>query len=225
MKVTIVGAHGKVARQLVPLLVAGGHEAVGVVRNPDHTADVAADGATPVVLDIESATSAELAEHVRGSDAVVFSAGAGGKGAPERKQHVDRDGAVKLAEAAEVSGVRRYLLVSSIGLQSVVDGATPDGVEEGFVAYLRAKLEAEDALRSRPSLDLTSLRPGHLLDEPATGRVALTRSTTDAVDGGVPRADVAAVLLALLEAPGTAGQTLELVSGDVPVEEAVAALA
>ncbi|MEJ5868027.1 NAD(P)H-binding protein [Pseudokineococcus sp. 5B2Z-1] len=223
MKVVIVGAHGGVARQLTPRLVAGGHEVVGVVRNPDHVADLEQDGASPVVLDIETATSADLAEHVRGADAVVFSAGAGGKGGAQRKIDVDRDGALKLADAASVSGVRRYLLVSAMGLQAVVDGATPDGVEPGFVDYLRAKLEAEDALRSRPELDLTVLRPGHLLDDEATGRVALSRSTLEV--GGVPRADVAAVLAALLAAPGTAGETLELVSGDVPVEEAVAALA
>ncbi|WP_299034740.1 SDR family oxidoreductase [uncultured Pseudokineococcus sp.] len=223
MKVLIVGAHGKVARHLTPRLVEGGHEVVGLVRNPDHVADLESDGAAPVVLDIETATSADLSPHVRGADAVVFAAGAGGKGGSERKQHVDRDGALKLADAASVAGVRRYLLVSAMGLQAVVDGATPDGVEPGFVEYLRAKLEAEDALRSRPELDLTVLRPGHLLDDEGTGSVTLSRSTLEV--GGVPRADVAAVLVALLQAPGTAGQTLELVSGDVPVEQAVAALA
>ena len=223
MKVVVIGAHGGVARRLTPLLVAAGHEVLGVVRDPDHVADLESDGAAPVVLDVETATAADLATHVRGADAVVFSAGAGGKGAPERTQHVDRDGALKLADAASASGVRRYLLVSAMGLQAVVGGATPDGVDPGFVGYLRAKLEAEDALRSRPGLDLTVLRPGHLLDDAGSGRVALSRSTLEV--GGVPRADVAAVLLALLQAPGTAGETLELVSGDVPVEEAVAALA
>jgi len=223
VKVVLVGAHGKVARRLTPGLVEAGHEVVGLVRDPDHVPDLEADGATPVVLDVESATSAELVPHLRGADAVVFSAGAGGKGAPERTQRVDRDAAITLADAAAVAGVRRYLLVSAMGLQAVVGGATPDGVDPRFVAYLRAKLEAEDALRSRPELDLTVLRPGHLLDDAGTGLVTLSRSTLEV--GGVPRADVAAVLLALLQAPGTAGATLELVSGDVPVEQAVAALA
>ncbi|MEJ5915502.1 NAD(P)H-binding protein [Pseudokineococcus sp. 1T1Z-3] len=223
MKVVVVGAHGKVARLLTPLLVAGGHDVVGVVRNPDHTADLEADGAAPVLLDVESASAADLQPHVEGADAVVFAAGAGGKGGPQRKLDVDRDGAISLADAAAAAGVRRYLLVSAMGLESVVDGATPDGVDPGFVDYLRAKLAAEDALRSRPELDLTVLRPGRLSDEPGTGRVALSRSTLGHDD--VPRADVAAVLAALVQAPGTAGQTLELLAGDVPVEEAVAALA
>lgn len=223
MKVVVVGAHGKVARHLTPLVVAAGGEVVGVVRNPDHVADLEADGATPVVLDLEKATPDQLAPHVTGADAVVFAAGAGGKGAPERKQVVDHQGSLLLADAAAMAGVRRYLLVSSKGLEAVVEGATPDGVAPGFVDYLRAKLASEDALRSRVDLDLTIVRPGHLTDEPGTGRVTLARDTLD--EGSVPRADVAAVLMALLQAPGTAGELLELVSGDTPVEEAVAALA
>ncbi|MEJ5945062.1 NAD(P)H-binding protein [Pseudokineococcus basanitobsidens] len=223
MKVVTVGAHGKIARRLTTRLVAGGHEVTGVIRSQDQVADLEADGASAVVLDIETASSTELEPHVRGADAVVFAAGAGGKGGPERKTQVDRDGALKLADAASVAGVRRYLLVSSTGLEAVVDGATPDDVDPGFVDYLRAKLAAEDALRSRPELDLTVVRPGMLTDDEGTGRVTLTRSTVERAS--VPRADVAAVLAALLQAPGTAGETLELVSGDVPVEEAVAALA
>jgi uncharacterized protein YbjT (DUF2867 family) len=90
-----------------------------------------------------------------------------------------------------------------------------------FATYLRAKSAADADITARKGLDWTILRPGALTDGPATGRVRLAPSTGR---GSVPRADVAAVLAALLDAPATSGLTLELVAGEVPVQEAVAAV-
>lgn len=115
--------------------------------------------------------------------------------------------------------MRRYVLVSSTGVDAVRDGATPEGVEPVLVTYLRAKLAAEQDLTVR-DLEWTVLRPGRLTDDAGTGRVCL--EPPPAPRGDVPRDDVAAVLAALLDEPRTAGQVLELVGGDVPVDEAVA---
>ena len=221
MKVVIAGAHGRIALRLGRLLAARGDEVSGIVRNPAHGPDLTAAGVAPVVLDLESAAAADVAEVLEGADAVVFSAGAGpGSGIP-RKDTVDRAAAVLLADAAQQAGVRRYLLVSSIGVESVRgQDRPPAGADEVFHAYLVAKLAAEDELRGRP-LDWTVLRPGGLTDEPGTGSVLLAPSVPR---GSVPRDDVASVLLALLDAPGTAGHVLELVAGDTPVAEAVAAV-
>jgi nucleoside-diphosphate-sugar epimerase len=217
MRVAVAGAHGQVARRLVRLLAARGDDVVGLVRNPDHVQDVTGDGARGVECDLETATVEELSWAVADCDAVVFAAGAGPGSGAERKQTMDRGGAVLLADAAQRAGIRRYLLVSSMGVEDVRDGATPDGVDEVFVAYLRAKLAAEEDLRAR-DLDWTVLRPGGLTDDPGRGTVRLERH----VDRGqVPRDDVAAVVVALLHEPGTAGTVLELVSGDEPVADAV----
>jgi uncharacterized protein YbjT (DUF2867 family) len=217
MRVAVAGAHGKVARRLVRLLAARGDDVVGLVRNPDHVADLMADGARGIECDLEAATVEELSWAVADCDAVVFAAGAGPGSGVERKETMDRGGAVLLADAAQRAGVRRYLLVSSMGVEDVRDGATPDGVDDVFVAYLRAKLAAEEDLRSR-DLDWTVLRPGGLTDDPGRGAVRLEPH----VDRGqVPRDDVAAVLVALLDEPGTAGAVLELVAGDEPVADAV----
>ena len=156
-----------------------------------------------------------------GADAVAFCAGAGPGSGVERKDTVDRAAAVLLADACEKAGVERYVQLSSMGVETVRDGATPEGADEVFVAYLRAKLAAEDDLRRR-DLAWTVLRPGRLTDDEGTGRVQLSHSEDR---GEVARDDVAAVLAALLEEPGTAGSVLELVGGDVPVDEAVAAVA
>jgi uncharacterized protein YbjT (DUF2867 family) len=221
MRTVIAGGHGQIALRLERLLAARGDEAVGLIRNPDHAGDLREAGAEPVVCDLESVSAAELAEYLKGADAVVFAAGAGPGSGVERKETVDRAAAVLLADAAERAGVRRYLMVSAINADA---GLTEprEGMSAVFAAYLRAKGAADDAVRERSGLDWTVLRPGRLTDDPGTGTVQLAERTGRAE---VTRDDVAAVLGALLESPGTAGLTLELVGGETPVEEAVAAVA
>jgi nucleoside-diphosphate-sugar epimerase len=220
MRIVVAGAHGQVARRLTRLLAARGDTVVGLVRNPAHAADLQSDGARPVVVDLERAAVDEVAAAVAGADAVVFAAGAGPGSGSARKDTVDRGAAVLLADAAERAGATRYLLLSSMGADSVAGDAVPEGMDEVFLAYLRAKLAAEQDLLARTALSTTVLRPGGLTDEPATGRVELARRVAQ---GRVPRDDVAAVLVALLDRPGD-GEVLELVSGSTPVDEAVAAV-
>jgi len=217
VRIVIAGAHGQVARRLGRLLSARGDTVVGMVRNPAHVPDLTADGVEPAVLDLESASVEEVAEVVAGADAVVFAAGAGPGSGAARKDTVDRAAAVLLADAAERTGVQHYLLVSSMGVDSVADGARPDGMDDVFVAYLQAKLAAERDLLARPGLRTTVLRPGGLTDDPGTGRVSLQRHVER---GGIPRDDVAAVLVTLLDAGGD-GEVLELVEGPLPIDEAV----
>ena len=227
MRIVIAGGHGQIALQLSRLAVSRRDEVVGLVRNPDHVADLTTIGVQALVRDLESAGVADLAGDLTGADAVVFSAGAGpGSGAP-RKDSVDRAAAVLLADAAQRAGVPAYLLVSAMGVDSVRDGASPEGVDDVFVAYLRAKLAAEQDVLARSGLRVCVLRPGALTDDAPTGRVHLAASLGR---GAVPRADVATVCLALLDRlhrPTDAAAltpVLELVGGEVAVAEAVAAV-
>ncbi|TKJ34553.1 SDR family oxidoreductase [Blastococcus sp. CCUG 61487] len=220
MRILVAGAHGQVARRLSRLLSARGDTVVGLIRNPDHEADLRDDGAEPVVLDLESASVDELAAVARGADAVVFAAGAGPGSGEARKHTVDHGAAVLLAEAAERAGVRPYVLLSSMGVEQAREG-TPPGVDPVMAVYLQAKLRAEDEVLPRPALATTILRPGGLTDEPGTGRVTLGHGLDF---GSVPRDDVAAVLVALLDARRD-GAVVELVSGDTPITEAVAQVA
>jgi uncharacterized protein YbjT (DUF2867 family) len=215
--VVIAGGHGQIALRLTALLAGRGDVVKSVVRNPDHRDDVLIAGGTPVVLDLEATTAADLAAQLTGADAVVFAAGAGPTSGAPRKDTVDRAAAVLLADAAELAGVARYLLVSAMG----VDTEPDPGSGEVWVAYLRAKRAAEEAVRAT-KLDWTVLRPGRLTDDPGVGKVLLGPSVPG---GAVTRDDTAAVLVALLDAPGTAGQTLELIEGDDDVLAAVSAVA
>ncbi|MEV6522493.1 NAD(P)H-binding protein [Longispora sp. NPDC051575] len=217
MRIVIAGGHGQIALRLERLLAGRGDTATGLIRRPEQADDLRAAGAEPAVCDLETATVAEVAAHLAGADAAVFAAGAGPGSGIDRKDSVDRGAAALFADAAERAGVRRFVVVSSMG----ADPEPPAGTDPVFAAYLRAKGAADDDVRARPGLDWTVLRPGRLTDGPGTGLVTLAERTGR---GDVTRDDVAAVLLALLDAPGTVGRTLELVGGDTPVPRAVAGL-
>ena len=208
MDVVVAGGHGKVGLKLLRLLADGGHRGRGVIRNPEHAADVEAAGAEPVVCDMEALD--DLSGCCEGADAIVFAAGAGPGSGPERKRTVDYGAAVKLMEA----GIRRYVMVSAIA------AGRPEEWSEPMRPYYEAKADADRHLEES-GLDYTIVRPGGLTDDPGTGLVAVG---TDIERGDIPRDDVAAVLLAVLETPGSAGKTFELVSGDTAIDEAVRAL-
>lgn len=210
--ILIIGGHGKVALRLAPLLVQAGHQVTSVIRNPDHGADVEATGATALLFDIESADTAAIADSIRGQDALVWSAGAGG-GSPERTYAVDRDAAIRSMEAAHAAGVPRYVMVSYIG-------AGPDhGVprDNPFFAYADAKTAADAHLRGS-ELDYTILGPGTLTVEPPSGRIDVGRFS----DGtNTSRDNVAQVIAAVLEEPATIGRTIDFRDGQTPIEQAI----
>jgi uncharacterized protein YbjT (DUF2867 family) len=200
--------------RLARLLSERGDQPVGLIRSIEQAPDLTGVGADPLVCDLEQTTVGELAGHVAGADAVVFAAGAGPGSGADRKDTVDRGAAVLLAEAAQQAGVRRYVLISSMGIERAGD---PD-VDPVFGAYLIAKKAAEDAVRVF-ALDWTILRPGALTDDAGTGLIRLGPPPLHS--GSVPRDDVAAVVAELLMQDGSIRQTLELVSGVDPLTDAV----
>ena len=211
MNVAIAGAHGQIALRLTRLLVADGNTVIGLIRNPDHSTDVRQAGASPVVCDLERSRVEELAQAIAGADAVVFAAGAGPGSGAERKLTMDRDGAIKLLEATIVAGVRRYVMISSAGVEDPPTG------DEVFEIYLRAKAEADAAVEASDR-DWTILRPGGLNDDPGTGNV---RIDTAAFRGSAPRDDVATVIARLLAEPQSNGRIFYVSSGGQPIDEAV----
>jgi uncharacterized protein YbjT (DUF2867 family) len=210
MIVAIAGGHGQIALLLTRQLAERGDEVRSLIRNPDHADDVREAGGDPVVCDLEAADEQTVTEAVRGADAVVFAAGAGPGSGSERKLTMDLGGAEKLIAAAKGAGIARYVMVSSINADPAARG------DDTFSVYLRAKGEA-DARLADSGLDHTIVRPGRLTDEPATGRIAIG---DDVGDGAIPRADVAAVVAAVLAEPRTIGATFELISGATPIDEA-----
>jgi nucleoside-diphosphate-sugar epimerase len=216
MEVAIAGGHGQIALLLGQRLAGEGHDVRGLIRNPDHGDDLHAAGVEPVLCDLENADDHEVRAALAGAEAIVFAAGAGPGSGAERKQTMDLGGAVKLIDAAKADGIRRYLMVSSRG----AGDPPPPGEGDVFGEYLRAKGAADQALEAS-GLEYTVVRPGGLTDDPPTNRVELG-SGFDA--GNIPRADVAAVLHACLFLPHTIDWTFDVVSGKIPIDEALASL-
>lgn len=216
MRIVIAGGHGQIALRLERLLAARGNEVAGIIRKAEQGDDLREAGAEPVLLDLESASVEEVAAQLRGADAAVFAAGAGPGSGAARKDTVDKGAAVLFADAAVLAGVRRHVVVSSMGADANHQG------DDVFDVYQRAKGEADDHVRGLDALDWTILRPGALTNDAGTGLVRLEARTGR---GPVPRDDVAAVVAELLETPATAGLTLELIAGSTPVSVAVKAVA
>jgi nucleoside-diphosphate-sugar epimerase len=214
MEVAIAGGHGQIALLLGKRLAAEGHDVRGLIRNPDHEADLHAAGVEPVLCDLEA--DGDLTAAVSGAEAIVFAAGAGPGSGAERKQTMDRDGAVKLIDAAKADGIRRYLMISSRG----AGNPPPPGEGDAFGEYLRAKAAADQALEAS-GLEYTIVRPGGLTDDEPTGRVTLG---TGFDRGEIPRADVAALLHACLLLPHTIDWTFDAISGATPIEQALGSL-
>ena len=165
-QIAIVGGNGKIARHLIPQLVADGHEPVALVRNPAYKHDLEQLGAHVRMLDIEQDGVDRFAAAFAECDAVVFSAGGGPDGNIDRKRTVDLGGSLKSIEAARQAGIDRFVQISAIN----VDRPVPDDAEPVWRAYVEAKRDADIALRDS-GLDWTILRPGRLTDGDGTGLV------------------------------------------------------
>jgi uncharacterized protein YbjT (DUF2867 family) len=215
MIVLVAGANGKTARSLVRMLVEEDHKVRGLVRKEEQLSEVEQDGAEPVLVDLEEEVEGDVGRAVEGCDAIVFAAGAGPGSGAARKETMDYGGALKLIEAAERHGVRRYLMLSAMG------AADPESGSEEMRPYLSAKARADERLQSS-GLDYTIIRPGSLTNEPGTGRIDAALSLGRR--GEISREDVAAIFAATLEAENTFGKTFEALSGDTPIREAIAAI-
>jgi nucleoside-diphosphate-sugar epimerase len=213
MKVLVAGAHGKTARRLVRMLAEGGHEVRGLVRKEEQMPDVEKNGAEPVLCDLEAEeVDGAVGQAVQGCDAIIFAAGAGPGSGAARKETMDYGGAVKLIEAAERHGVKRYLMLSSVG------AGNPEGGSEAMQPYLFAKAHADERLQES-ELDYTVIRPGGLKDEEGTGRIEAAESLGRR--GEISRYDVARTFAEALEMRTTYRKTFEILAGDTPIREAL----
>ena len=217
MRCAIAGAHGKIAQLLTRDLIGRGDSVIGLIRNPDHAEDLRSLGATAELCDLEQATVGQIAEAIHGSDVAVFAAGAGPGSGAERKLTMDRDGCTKLLAAAAQAGVARFVVVSAVGAEN-----PPTDDDDVFSVYLRAKADADDAVRAGDR-EWTIVRPGGLTDDPGSG---CARIDTEPFRGAVSREDVATVLAEILREPRSIGTILYVNGGDRPVSESLdAALA
>lgn len=212
MHVFIAGANGQIGQHLLRELAESDHEARALVRHPDQGPELQKLGATETVQgDLEQ----DCSEAMRGCDAVIFTAGSGPHTGPDKTIDVDQDGAIRLVDTARTMGIKRFIMVSSMG------AGAPEKGPEKLRHYLQAKHNADEHLKSS-GLNFTIVRPGRLTDDEGTGKVAVSAGLENF--GQIPRQDVARVLLAVLDSDNTENRVFDVVSGDTPVPEALARL-
>ncbi|TEB33947.1 NAD(P)-binding protein [Coprinellus micaceus] len=233
--IVIIGGHGKVALRLARLLSSAGKSVHSVIRDEAHSQDIQSAGATPVVLSLENDPPEKFTKQFvdTQADLVYFSAGAGGKGAPERTKKVDYEGALKIFDAIE--GVKqqggaktpRLVLVSAIDIRNPdrvpehydeTDKQRSEQMRKAIGTYIHWKYEADKNLVQRTAFDWTILRPGGLTDDAGTDKVSIGKTH---LYPAIPRDDVAAVLALLADREDAAGLAIDLVGGDTPTKEAL----
>lgn len=208
MKIFVAGASGRVGRELVKILVDQGHTVVAASRHPE---SLAGPGIEPLAFDFHSEAS-DMANAVRGCDAVYFVAGSRGKDLLQ----TDAFGAVKLMEACEQAGVARYIMLSSLFALEPERWASEPGLAD-ITDYNIAKMFADDWLIHRTDLDYTIVQASLLTEEPGTGSIRLDPQH----EAKNPIPDVAAVLAAVLERKNTYGKLIMIASGDTPIDQAL----
>ncbi|WP_343550977.1 NAD(P)-binding oxidoreductase [Pantoea sp.] len=215
-KVFIIGGAGKIGRRLAAQLSTKGHIARPLFRHADQEASLLESGAEPIKGDLTALSISEMAALMNGSDVVVFTAGAGGKGGEEMTNAIDGKGLETAVAAAQQAGISRFLLVSAFPEAGRAKNLSPT-----FENYMRVKKLADVAL-VESGLDWVIIRPGTLTDEPGCG---LVRSGLAIPYGSISRDDVAATLMAIIEQPAVNRVIIELTGGDVAVQDAVKKMA
>lgn len=214
MKVLVVGANGQIGRHFVQLLSAASeHIPKAMVRRQDQVSYFNALGVETVLASLEGSID-EIAQAMDGCDAVVFTAGSGGSTGADKTLLIDLDGAAKTIEAAERTGIDRYLMVSAIYADR------RENWTEDMAPYYVAKHHADNILRAS-GLTYTIIRPGLLTDDPGTGQITAAEQLDR---GAIPREDVAAILLHSLTNDHVYNKAFEVVSGDDSIEEALSRL-
>lgn len=211
MKVFVVGANGQIGRHLIQKLKWNEeHTPKAMVRNEEQSLQLKNEGIETVIANLED-TVETIADAVKGCDAIVFTAGSGGKTGADKTLLIDLDGAVKTMEAAEKVGIKRFIIVSALQAHH------RENWNESIKPYYVAKHYADRVLVSS-DLDYTIIRPGGLLNEPGTGKVSIAENLQR---GAISREDVAELIIACLNEKNTLRRSFDIVAGETPINVAI----
>lgn len=202
MKIFLSGSTGRVATETLKKISEKGYDIIAGARRPE--AVVALPQVTPVILDLHASVG-EIAEFIKGCDAVIFAAGSRGKDLLQ----TDAYGAVKLMQAAEKVGIKRFVMLSALY------SLTPDKWPDSLTDYYIAKYFADNHLISQTQLDYTIIQPGALVEEEGTGKISVDNQ-------GLSRiaiSDVGAVLAEVLDKQETIKKIIEIHPGDTLISQ------
>ncbi|MEG7335201.1 SDR family oxidoreductase [Bacillus sp. 0102A] len=211
MKVLLIGANGQIGQRLVSLFQDNpSHSVRAMVRKEEQKASLEAAGAEAVLANLEGSPD-EIAAAAKGCDAIIFTAGSGGSTGHDKTLLVDLDGAAKAIEAADIAGIKRFIMVSTLQAHN------REKWNESLKPYYVAKHYADKILKSS-GLTYTIIRPAGLRNEPGTGTVS---AAADLERGFISRDDVAKTVIASLDETNTENRAFDLTEGDTPIAEAL----
>ena len=213
MKIFVVGITGATGIRLARLLKGRGDQVDGLYRRRVQGEALGAIGVAGKLGDLAQMDVNELTDCFRGSDVIVFAAGAGDADSDAMIDAIDGDGVAKAAAAARQAGVRRFILVSVFP-----EAGRNANLGDSFEHYIAVKKRADVAL-TQTDLDWVILRPSTLINETGVGTVSLGPAQLHTV---VRRDDVAATIVELIHAPAVLRVVLELTEGTTPIARAVA---
>ena len=222
MKLTIFAATGGVGRQLLRQAVAAGHDVTAVVRNP---AKLAGEPVRVVTADLAAADPATLESAVRGADAVLSGLGP----RSNADAGIAAPGTAAIVAAMQATQVRRIVVVSAAPVATVPSPGRPnppkhdpgDGffmrhlfthVASAMFGKVYADLARMEDVLTGSGLDWTVVRPPQLTDKPFTGRYRTAYAQNIRGGWSVSRADVAHLMLRVLDQPETIKQTIGIAS-------------
>lgn len=224
LKLAIIGANGKVATCLIKQLskLTSEFTTTAFIRNATQIPKFKTLGIqSSLAIDITNNTASEIASALKGFDAVIFCAGAAGKGL-DLTFSVDLDGAVKVSEAVKSNGIKRFILVSALKSQD-----RSFWWDTSLRSYYIAKKYADEIISADKDINWTILQPGYLLDEPGTGKIEDPSivngiAVNFVVDGKleISRDDVAKTIVECLRDDSTIHKFIPLIKGDFEIKEA-----
>ena len=211
MNIIVVGANGQIGKKLVHLIKdEGQHHVRAMIRKEEQAEAFKDKGIDTVLANLEDSVDT-LAKAIEGADMICFTAGSGGSTGLDKTLLIDLDGAVKVIEAAEKVGAKRFILVSALQANN------RENWSEEIKPYYVAKHYA-DRMLENSTLTYTIIRPGGLLNNSGNGKIRVGEKITT---GSIPREDVARTILASFTNDATYNRSFDLISGDTPIEEAL----
>lgn len=203
-RILVVGASGTTGHKIVERLKTSDQWIpIAMVRNSEQEAYFKTRNVETIFGDLEQ----DVADTVNTADKVVFAAGSGG----EKVEAVDRDGAIKMIRASEQAGIKKFVMLSAMGVDNPEQSDT-------LKDYLKAKQEADVFLKNS-ALNYAIVRPGALTNNKGKGKIELAKSLGKF--GEISRDDVAETLVKSLLNTTANTTTFEIIQGENPISEAL----
>lgn len=203
-KVLVAGANGTTGKKIISILQQSDiYEPVAMVRKEEQLTHFKNQGVETILADLEN----DVSQSTKGIDRVIFAAGSGGK----KVKEVDQEGAKKLMDASKEKGVKKFVMLSSMGADKPEEA---DEIQE----YLRAKHNADEYLKQL-GIEYTIVRPGALTNNEGNGKIDLDNKLNKR--GEIPRRDVAETLVGALDGSVAKNKTFEILKGDTYIKAAL----